>query len=252
MAPPALRPSKARAAAEVEPSRVAGGLHAAKPVPGAEEFVPRTASPRRLAAAANDCRGCPLYRNATQAVFGEGARASALFLVGEQPGDQEDREGRPFVGPAGTLLDRALAEAGVKRREVYVTNVVKHFKFEPRGKRRIHQTPNSAEVEACRPWLLRELELVRPELVVCLGATASKAFFGSGFRLTRSRGRVLESPLAPRVLATIHPSAALRAPDETGRRRMFAALVRDLRAAALAARAVGRGPTKYSSRLAGP
>ena len=127
----------------------------------------------------------------------------------------------------------------MKRREVYVTNVVKHFKFEPRGKRRIHQTPNSAEVEACRPWLFRDLELVRPELVVCLGATASKAFFGSGFRLTRSRGRVLESPLAPRVLATIHPSAALRAPDETGRRRMFAALVRDLRAAALAARASG-------------
>ena len=206
-------------------------------MPGAGQFVPRTSSLRRLAAAADDCRGCPLYRNATQAVFGEGARGSRLLLVGEQPGDQEDREGRPFVGPAGGLLDRALAEAGVERREIYVTNVVKHFKFEPRGKRRIHQTPNSAEVEACRPWLFRELELVEPRVIVCLGATASKAFFGTGFRLTRSRGRVLESALAPRVLATIHPSAALRAPDEAGRRRMYAALVRDLRAAARAAEA---------------
>jgi len=201
---------------------------------GAEAFIPRTSSFRRLAEAANDCRGCALYRHATQAVFGEGPRTSALVLVGEQPGDQEDREGRPFVGPAGNLLDRALAQAGVKRGEVYVTNVVKHFKFEPRGKRRIHQTPDRAEVEACRPWLFRELELLEPHLVVCLGATAAKAFFGSGFRLMRSRGRVLESPLAPRVLATIHPSAALRAPDEPGRRRMFASLVRDLRAAAAA------------------
>jgi uracil-DNA glycosylase family 4 len=132
------------------------------------------------------------------------------------------------------LLDRALAEAGVDRGDVYVTNAVKHFKFEPRGKRRIHQTPDRAEVEACRPWLFRELELVGPRLVVCMGATASRAFFGPGFRLMRSRGRVLESPLAPRVLATIHPSAALRAPDDAGRRKMFASLVRDLRAAARA------------------
>jgi uracil-DNA glycosylase len=200
----------------------------------AEKFIPPTSSLRRLAEAADDCRGCPLYRNATQAVFGEGRRGSALLLVGEQPGDQEDREGRPFVGPAGMLLDRALAEAGVDRGDVYVTNAVKHFKFEPRGKRRIHQTPDRAEVEACRPWLFRELELVGPRLVVCLGATASKAFFGPGFRLLRSRGRVLESPLAPRVLATIHPSAALRAQDDAGRRKMFASLVRDLRAAARA------------------
>ena len=204
---------------------------------GAEEFIPRTSSLRRLAVAANDCRGCPLYRKATQAVFGEGPRDSRLVLVGEQPGDQEDREGRPFVGPAGTLLDRALAEAGVPRGEVYVTNVVKHFKFEPRGKRRIHATPDRAEVEACRPWLFRELQLIEPRLIVCLGATAARAFFGPAFRLLRSRGRVLGSPLAPKVLATIHPSAALRAPD--GRRRMFASLVRDLRAASRAVRASG-------------
>ena len=207
---------------------------------GAESFIPSTSSLSRLAAAADACRGCALYRNATQAVFGEGPRSSALFLVGEQPGDQEDREGRPFVGPAGGLLDRALAEAGVTKSRVYVTNAVKHFKFEPRGKRRIHQKPNAAEVEACRPWLYREIEIVAPRLLVCLGATAARSILGSGFRLLAHRGRVLETPaplraIAPRALATIHPSAALRAPDEAGRRRLFGMLVRDLKTAARAA-----------------
>ena len=211
-----------------------------KTAEGAAPFVPETRSLARLAAAAQECRGCDLYRHATQAVFGAGARGSTLFLVGEQPGDREDLAGKPFVGPAGLLLDRALAEAGVARSKVYVTNAVKHFKFEPRGKKRIHQKPSASEVEACRPWLYRELEVVRPRLLVCLGATAARTVFGPSFRLLARRGRVLETspPLrevAPRALATIHPSAALRAPEEAARRELFRTLVRDLRVAARAA-----------------
>jgi DNA polymerase len=153
------------------------------------------------------------------------------MLVGEQPGDREDLEGVPFVGPAGALLDRALSDAKIPRGEIYVTNVVKHFKFTRSGKRRIHQTPDSGEIEACRPWLFRELEIVKPDVLVCLGATAAKSAFGSSFRISSSHGRILESRLAPRTLATIHPSAALRAPDSEARRKLYRQLVRDLAAA---------------------
>jgi DNA polymerase len=153
------------------------------------------------------------------------------MLVGEQPGDQEDQAGKPFVGPAGKLLDRALAEAGINRDEVYVTNIVKHFKWEPRGKRRIHQKPNSREIAACRPWLEAELRVVRPKLLICLGATAGQSIFGPSFRVTRKRGRVLTSELAPRVLATVHPSSLLRQPDEESRAREYAHFVADLRLA---------------------
>lgn len=209
-------------------------------MPGAAKFIPATSSLPRLAKAAQSCRGCDLYLHATQAVFGAGARQSALVLVGEQPGDQEDLAGKPFVGPAGLLLDRALEEAGVSRAEAYVTNAVKHFKFEPRGKKRIHQKPNAAEIEACRPWLYRELEVVRPRLLVCLGATAARTVFGPSFRLLAQRGRVLEprvelKEVVSRALATIHPSAALRAPEESARRDLFKTLVRDLKTAARAA-----------------
>jgi DNA polymerase len=159
------------------------------------------------------------------------------MLLGEQPGDREDLEGVPFVGPAGALLDRALADAKIPRPRVYVTNVVKHFKFVRSGKRRLHQSPHSGEIEACRPWLFRELEIVKPEILVCLGGTAAKAAFGSGFRITRTHGRLLESRLAPKTLATIHPSAALRAPDSAARRRLYRQLVGDLAVAARAAAA---------------
>jgi uracil-DNA glycosylase len=209
---------------------------------GAEGFIPRTSSLARLASAANRCRGCDLYRFASRAVFGEGPRTSAIVLVGEQPGDQEDRTGRPFVGPAGGLLDRALVEAGMERTRVYVTNAVKHFKFVPRGKKRIHQKPGASEIEACRPWLYRELEVIRPGLLVCLGASAARAVLGPRFRLLERRGRVLATPaplgsVAPRALATIHPSAALRAPEAAERRRLFRLLVADLKVADRAASA---------------
>jgi DNA polymerase len=208
--------------------------------PGAAKFIPDTTSLARLAEAAQGCRGCDLFRGATQAVFGAGAPRSALLLVGEQPGDQEDLAGKPFVGPAGLLLDRALEEAGIRRADAYVTNAVKHFKFQPRGKKRIHQKPNAAEIEACRPWLSRELQIVRPRLIVCLGATAARTVFGPSFRLLAQRGRVFEprvelKKVVARALATIHPSAALRAPEESARRELFRTLVRDLKTAARAA-----------------
>ena len=153
------------------------------------------------------------------------------MFLGEQPGDQEDVAGKPFVGPAGKILDRALEEAGIERKEVYVTNTVKHFKWEPRGKRRIHKKPNSREISACRPWLEAELRLVRPKLLVCLGATAAQSIFGPSFRVTRERGKILESELAPKVLATVHPSSLLRQPDEESRQREYALFVADLRTA---------------------
>jgi len=203
---------------------------------GAERWIPNSTSLAELSRAIQKCRGCDLYRDATQAVFGEGSTRARLVLVGEQPGDQEDRQGRPFVGPAGALLDRALAEAKIARREVFVTNAVKHFKFERTPKRRIHQTPTSGEVQACRPWLFKELEVVRPNVLVCLGATASKAVLGPSFRLLQQRGEFVESAYAPKVLATYHPSAALRADDDSGRERIYDLLVRDLRKAASAMR----------------
>ena len=172
-----------------------------------------------------------LYKRATQTVFGEGPKNARLMLLGEQPGDQEDLAGKPFVGPAGKLLERALEKAGINREEVYVTNTVKHFKWEPRGKRRIHQKPNSREIAACRPWLEAELRLVRPEVLVCLGATAAQSVFGPSFRVTRDRGKVWESEIAPKVLATVHPASLLRQPDEESREREYARFVVDLRAA---------------------
>jgi uracil-DNA glycosylase family protein len=193
--------------------------------------VPETSSLKTLANAARDCTACHLYRRATQTVFGQGRKDATFMLLGEQPGDQEDLVGKPFVGPAGKLLDRALADAGINRDEIYVTNTVKHFKWEPRGKRRIHQKPNSREIAACRPWLEAELRLVKPALLICLGATAAQSIFGSTFRVTRERGKVLESELTPRVLATVHPSSLLRQPDEESREREYGLFVADLRAA---------------------
>jgi uracil-DNA glycosylase len=183
------------------------------------------------------CRACPLWKNATQTVFGEGPAKADLFFVGEQPGDAEDTEGRPFVGPAGRVFDEALAAAGINRRKVYVTNAVKHFKWEARGKRRIHQKPNAAETAACRPWLDAELEVVSPHVLVALGATAAQALLGRSFRVTKQRGVPVESDLAPNVLATVHPSSILRAPDEAARREQYSAFVADLE---VAAKLVGR------------
>jgi DNA polymerase len=179
---------------------------------------------RREAAA---CRNCPLWERATQTVFGEGSASAALMLVGEQPGDQEDRAGEPFVGPAGRLLDRALEDAGIDRDQVYVTNAVKHFKWTPRGKRRIHQKPNASEIKACQPWLEAEVAAVRPELIVALGATAAQSLLGPSFRVTQHRGELFDSPYGPLVTATVHPSSILRAHNED-REHEFAALVDDL------------------------
>jgi uracil-DNA glycosylase len=203
-------------------------------------FVPDTGSLKALREAARGCRGCPLYGPATQTVFGEGPRRAALMLVGEMPGDREDRAGHVFVGPAGRELDAALERAGIARSDAYVTNVVKHFKFRERGKRRIHDTPKKSEVDACFPWLREELRLVKPEVLVILGATAGKALLGSSFRLTRSRGEPLVSDLAPCVLATIHPAAILRAPDGEARQAEREAFTRDLQAVAAALGAARR------------
>jgi DNA polymerase len=180
---------------------------------------------------AASCRACSLWKDATQTVFGEGPTRAALMLVGEQPGDAEDVSGRPFVGPAGQLLARALSEAGIDRRQVYLTNVVKHFKFEPRGKRRIHKKPRASEVEACRPWIDAELALVRPRLVMCLGATAAQALLGRGFKVTEHRGQKLSSQFAPIVMATVHPSSILRERDAVQRRAAFKSFVDDLQSA---------------------
>ena len=207
---------------------------------GDEEFArparpPDTTSLSAVREAANDCEACHLYKLATQTVFGEGPKSATMMLVGEQPGDYEDVAGKPFVGPAGKIMDQALEEAGIDRKEVYVTNAVKHFKWEPRGKRRIHQKPNSREIAACRPWLEAELRIVKPKLVVAMGATAAQTIFGPTFRVTRERGKVLSSKLAPRVLATVHPSSLLRQPDEASRQREYKHFVNDLRAALHAA-----------------
>jgi uracil-DNA glycosylase len=183
----------------------------------ATPFLPERRTLATLRKAAAGCRGCHLWRGASQTVFGEGLKRSRVMFVGEQPGDQEDRQGKPFVGPAGRELDRGLEAAGIARDEAYVTNVVKHFKFEERGRRRIHQTPRRFEVDACRPWLDEELRVVQPEALVLLGATAAKAILGASFRLTKHRGELLDSDLASIVTATVHPSAILRAPDEEAR-----------------------------------
>jgi uracil-DNA glycosylase family protein len=205
-----------------------------RPASDAVRLIPDRPTLNRVRAAASHCEACDLYRRATQTVFGEGPRQAPLMLVGEQPGDAEDLSGHPFVGPAGKLLDRALAEAGIDRDTVYVTNAVKHFKWEPRGKRRIHKKPNAGEVAACRPWLDVEIRLVRPRAIVCLGATAAQALLGRAFKVTAHRGKLIPSLLAPFVLATVHPSSLLRAPDEETRRRETRKFIEDLRQVRLA------------------
>ncbi|HEX5593441.1 MAG TPA: UdgX family uracil-DNA binding protein [Solirubrobacterales bacterium] len=193
-----------------------------------------------LAAAASGCRGCPLYADATQTVFGQGRSSARLMLVGEQPGDKEDKEGEPFVGPAGRLLDRALEEAGIDRSEAYVTNAVKHFKWRPRGNRRLHQTPRAGEIEACKPWLQAEMEAVKPEAVLAMGATAARSLFGTKVKVTKDRGKPLESPLAPMAAVTIHPSAILRLRDHNERDAELAAFVADLEGVAASLKEAAR------------
>jgi uracil-DNA glycosylase len=199
---------------------------------------PDTSSLEKLREAARECTACHLHKRATQTVFGEGPKGAAIMLVGEQPGDSEDTSGKPFVGPAGEIMDRALDEAGIDRREVYVTNVVKHFKWEPRGKRRIHKKPNAREIAACRPWLEAEIRLVGPKLLLLLGATAAQSIFGPSFRVTLERGKILSSALAGKIVATVHPSSLLRQPDDASRAREYRRFVDDLR---LAVKAVHRG-----------
>jgi uracil-DNA glycosylase len=205
----------------------------------ATPFLPARESLKALREAAARCRACDLYEDATQTVFGEGAKKSRVMFVGETPGDREDREGRPFVGPAGHELDRALERVGIDRADVYLTNVVKHFRFTERGKRRIHKRPDARHVRACRPWLDAELRQVRPEALILLGAVAAQALFGNGFKVTEQRGKLLDSELAPIVLATIHPAAILRAPGDAGRKAERRAFTRDLQVAAGAL--AGRG-----------
>jgi DNA polymerase len=198
--------------------------------------VPANPTLPSLRAAAAGCRACPLWVTGTQTVFGEGAPAARVIMIGEQPGDQEDKLGRPFVGPAGRLLDKALGAAGISRGDVYLTNVVKHFKWQERGKRRIHQKPDADEIGACLPWLEAEIEVVRPRLLVCLGATAAQALLGRAFRVTKERGRIVDSRFGIPAIATVHPSSILRAPEDEMRRRETELFVDDLRrvAAALA------------------
>ena len=196
--------------------------------PSVEELIPEHPTLERLRQTAAGCQGCGLWRDATQTVFGEGTSRAEVILVGEQPGDVEDRTGRPFTGPAGKLLDQALEEAGIDRRAVYVTNVVKHFKWTRRGKLRLHKKPSSEEIRACRPWLDAEIEVLKPRVLVCLGATAAQALLGGTFRVTRQRGRFVASGLAPLTLATVHPSSVLRAPDDEARAVAYRGLVDDL------------------------
>lgn len=195
----------------------------------AEDFFPERRSVSAFKKAAADCKACDLWKRGTQTVFGAGARHAQVLFVGEQPGNEEDLTGKPFVGPAGRLLDSALTEAGIDRSKVYVTNVVKHFKWEPRGKRRIHKKPNATEIAACYPWLEAEIALLKPRIIVALGATAAQALLGPKFRVTQQRGEFIESPLASYVMATVHPSSILRAPDEETRRSDYRRFVDDLK-----------------------
>jgi uracil-DNA glycosylase len=195
----------------------------------AVDLIPPHPTLPKLREAAAGCKACPLWKLGKQTVFGEGARHSQVMMIGEQPGFQEDIEGRPFVGPAGKLLDKTLEAAGIARNQVYVTNVVKHFKWKPKGKRHMHDKPNAAEIAACLPWLESEIDQVRPEIIVCLGATAAQALLGKQFRVTKRRGRLVDSPLAPKVLATVHPSSLVRAPDEETRHRETEKFIADLK-----------------------
>jgi uracil-DNA glycosylase family protein len=202
--------------------------------PSAAALIPAKLTWHSLQKAAAGCQACPLWERGTQTVFGEGAVGARVMFVGEQPGNEEDLAGHPFIGPAGRLLDTALEEAGIDRAQSYVTNVVKHFKWEPRGKRRIHAKPNAVEIGACVPWLEAELEVVKPQVLVCLGATAAQALLGRQFRVTQDRGKWIESPHAPYVMATVHPSSILRSPDSETRRAEMAHFVADLRPVAQA------------------
>jgi uracil-DNA glycosylase len=195
----------------------------------AADFLPASHDLAALAKAADRCRGCELYKRATQTVFGAGPAGARAIFVGEQPGDVEDRQGQPFVGPAGKLMDEVLDDVGIARDDVYVTNAVKHFKWQPRGTRRLHTKPSAREVNACRPWLEAEMESIEPECVVCLGATAAQSLLGPSFRITKSRGRFVPNDWAPHLLATYHPSAILRAPDAAARRQMRKEFTADLR-----------------------
>lgn len=206
-------------------------LEAAK-VPGAAPFIPASRSLTVLRKAVQGCRGCDIYHNATQAVFGEAASSGVAIramMIGEQPGDREDREGHPFVGPAGKLLDRCFEEAGIDRGEVYITNTVKHFKWEPRGKLRLHKKPSAGEIFACRPWLHAEVEAVKPALIVCLGATAAQSFLGPRFRITQSHGELQDVEGWPPILATVHPASILRAQTDEDRHRQTIEFIDDLR-----------------------
>lgn len=195
----------------------------------AAELIPDRLSLRALREAAADCKACDLWKRGTQTVFGEGHRRAGVMFIGEQPGNEEDLTGKPFVGPAGRLFDSALEEAGIDRSQTFVTNVVKHFKWEPRGKRRIHKKPNAQEIAACRPWLEAEIALIKPNVIVALGATAAQSLLGAKFRVTKQRGQFIESTLAPYVMATVHPSSILRAPDEETRRLEYRHFVDDLK-----------------------
>jgi uracil-DNA glycosylase family protein len=195
----------------------------------AEDLIPDRPTLASVREAAADCRACPLWERGTQTVFGEGRKRSKVMFVGEQPGNEEDLSGKPFVGPAGKLFDAALEEAGIGRSQTYVTNVVKHFKWEPRGKRRIHKKPNAREIAACRPWLETEIALIKPRVIVALGATAAQALLGPQFRVTKQRGQFIESDLAPYIMATVHPSSILRAPDDETRRLEYRLFIDDLK-----------------------
>lgn len=211
------------------PARADGRRATTQEIGTADALVPQRATIGRLRRAAACCHACPLWRRGTQTVFGEGSRDADVVFVGEQPGDREDRLGQPFVGPAGHLLERAVAEAGLPRGRIYLTNVVKHFKWEPRGKKRIHQKPDAREVAACRPWLDAELAVLHPRALVCLGATAAQALLGKDFRVTRHRGELVPSALAPLAMGTVHPSSILRARDDDARRKGLELFVADLR-----------------------
>ena len=211
-----------------------------KPVITAAPLVPLRPTLPKLREAAAGCKACDLWKTGTQTVFGEGAPHAKVLFVGEQPGDEEDLAGKPFVGPAGGVLDKALAAAGIDRDETFVTNAVKHFKWEPRGKRRIHKKPNSIEIAACRPWLNAEIEVVKPQVIVALGATAAQALLGKDFKVTQRRGELIQSDLAPYIVATVHPSSILRAPDDDKRHDEMAKFMEDLKQVAKALRAVER------------
>ncbi|HEX5433504.1 MAG TPA: UdgX family uracil-DNA binding protein [Candidatus Angelobacter sp.] len=204
-----------------------------KPYPTAASFLPQRLTLPNLRQAAAACKGCDLWKRGTQTVFGEGSPNARVLMVGEQPGDKEDLQGRPFVGPAGAILDKALAAAGIDRDEVYVTNIVKHFKWEPRGKRRIHKKPNAMEISACRPWLDAELEVNRPDVVVLLGASAAQGILGRDFRVSQRRGEWVTSSIAPAVMATVHPSSILRTPDDETRHEEMRKFIADLKKVAV-------------------